>query len=463
MRGWTEDERTLIAVSRYEIIAPIVTRELPRGARSALIKEQVSKFHLNEKQELITISERTIERYLSNYRNDGLEGLKPVVRSEKNSLKAFSQEALDAAIELRLARSELSADSIISILQSQKVQGADKMCVSTLNRHFYRLGKDRPALKRQPRKRYQLLTVDGAHQLWICDIWDGPSIFDPLKNKKRRLRLVAIIDSHTRKIIQAEFYFNENRPCLEDALLKAILKYGIPERFYCDNAKIFQSNHLKRIAAELGFRVQHSQPYKPQGRGKIERWFRTVADKFEPLLLSQLEADNIKTLVEVNRFLIAWVEEHYHQRRHGSLKMSPAKAMEDALTSGQVLSRQVDPETVREAFLWREKRLVTTLATVKIFNNHYQVDDSLMGKDIEVRYNPYNLNNILIFHEGQYRCKAEPYKMKNFVEKSVQERQETAQQALDAAMDAIVMEHLEHVQKKIGVSYAKAMEVKNDV
>jgi len=112
--------------------------------------------------------------------------------------------------------------------------------------------------------------VEGMHQLWICDIWDGPLLLDPVLGKKRRLRLVATIDSHTRYIVHAEFYFNENLPALEDALLKAILKHGIPERYYVDNAKIFHSKHLKRIAAELGFRLHHSQPYKPQGRGYVK-------------------------------------------------------------------------------------------------------------------------------------------------------------------------------------------------
>lgn len=462
MKTYTEDDRTRIAVWRYELISPIVTRELPRGARAALVRELASKLHVGVNGQLITVGIRTIERYLACYRQGGLEALKPQVRAEKNSLKAFPQEVLDAAIELRLAKPELSADSIMDILQSKKIPGADKMCVSTLNRHFRRLGKDRPSLKRQPLKRYHLLTVEGAHQLWICDIWDGPLLFDPSQNKKRRLRLVAILDSHTRFIVQAEFYYYENRPCLEDTLLKAILKTGVPERFYCDNAKIFQSKHLKRIAAELGFMVQHTKVKQPQGRGKLERWFRTLSEKFIPLLLNQMESGGIKNLVDVNRMLLAWIDERYHQRRHGSLKMSPLKAMEEAINEGDVLSRQVESETVREAFLWREYRQVSSLATVKILGNQYEVSESLMGKSVEVRYNPYNLNYMLVYYEGHYCCEAKPYQMKNFTEKRVQERQKTSHQALNEAMEAIVAEHAEHARQKAGISFARAMGVKHN-
>lgn len=459
-KNWTEDDRTRTALWRFDLIAPIVTKELPRGIKTAMIRDMASMLHVGENQQLITIGERTLERYVANYRKGGLEALKPQVRPEKNSLKAFPQELLDEAIKLRLAKPQLSADSIIDVLKTNKVTGAENMSVSTLNRHFRRLGKDRPALKRQPLKRYHLLTVEGAHQLWICDIWDGPLIFDQIQNKKRRLRLVAILDAHTRVIIRAEFYFHENRPCLEDNLLKAILLYGLPEKYYCDNAKIFQSKHLKRIAAELGFQIHHSRPYQPQGRGKIERWFRTVAEKFEPLLRDQLESGKIQTLADVNRFLMAWMDQRYHNRRHGSLKMTPTQAMEQAIAEGKILSRQVEPETVREAFLWRENRQVTSLATIKIYGNQYEVAESLIGKTVEVRYNPYNLNHMLIYSEGEFCCEAKPYLMKNFTEKRAQERQEVSSQALNKAMEAIVAEHAAHAKAKTGVSFATVMGVK---
>ena len=168
-----------------------------------------------------------------------------------------------------------------------------------------------------------------------------------------------------------------------------------------------------------------------------------------------MEAGKIKTLTDVNRFLMAWVEQRYHNRRHGSLKISPAQAMEQAIAEGKILSRQVEPETVREAFLWRESRQVTTLATIKIYGNQYEVAEHLIGRNVEVRYNPYNLNHILIYTEGEFCCEAKPYLMKNFTEKRVQERQEISSQVLSQAMEAIVSEHAAQVQAKAGVSFAR--------
>ena len=453
MTQLTEEERLQKAIWRYDVISPLLREGLPRGSLTGLLRELAGRFYVNEHKEVVRLSERTLERYLARYRQDGLAGLKPAMRPEHSSLKAFSYETLDAAVALRLKKPELSADSIITILQRQGLADARRITVSTLNRHFRRLSHDRLSLKRRPRKRRHLLMVDGMHQLWIGDVWDGPLFSDPASGQRRRLRLMAILDSHTRTIAHAEFYYQENLPALEDTLLKAILKHGLPERLYVDNAKIFHSKHLKRIAAELGFRLQHTKVYQPQGRGKLERWFRTVAEKFQPLLEAAVEAGKLADLVAVNQFLLAWVDT-YHNRRHGSLKKSPAQAAKEAWQAGQVLSRPVEPQLVKAVFLWREKRLVTSLATVKVFGNQYEVDASLIGRQVEIRYNPYDLRQVWVYDEGESFGKAQPYQMKRFTDKRVQPRQETAAQALAEAAEAIVAEH----GQKSGVSFARALE-----
>jgi len=463
MKNLEDDERSRIALLRYEVIAPLLNRSLPRGAQNNLIEELTSQMHLDAKNQLIRLGKRTIERYLSQYKKFGLKGLKPKVRKEQGSLKAFPTEALTEAVNLRLAQPELSADSLIDILRSQTIPGAELMCVSTLNRHFRRLGKDRPALKRIIKKRYRLLSVEGAHVLWICDVWDGPYLHDEVKDKNRRLRLVAILDSFTRTIVHAEFYFNESRPCLEDTLLKAILKHGIFERLYVDNAKVFRSDHLKRIAAELGFMVQHTKVREPQGRGKLERWFRTVAEKFEPLLKTQIYSKKITTLAEVNHYLAAWIETRYHARRHSTLKMSPRESLEQAKCAGLLNSRRIDSQTVHEAFLWREKRHVSSLAAVKIYGNLYEVDEALMGKTVELRFNPYDLKQIMVYFEGIFRGEARPYQMRNFTDKRVNERQTESQISLDDVMKSIMAEHKGDVSERPYLSFAKALGVKPSV
>lgn len=143
------------------MIAPLLNKPLPRGAQEIMIDEIAGAMHYDVDGKLITLGKRTIERYLSNYLKLGLDGLKPQIRPEQGSLKAFPQQALDEAVKIREARPELSADSIIEELRSAGIPEAQQMNVSTLNRHLRRLAKDRPALKRTVKKRYRLLSVEG--------------------------------------------------------------------------------------------------------------------------------------------------------------------------------------------------------------------------------------------------------------------------------------------------------------
>ena len=49
---------------------------------------------------------------------------------------------------------------------------------------------------------------------------------------------------------------------------------------YVDNGAAYVASPLLRTCAVLGVRLVHSKPRRPEGRGKIERFFRTVRDQF---------------------------------------------------------------------------------------------------------------------------------------------------------------------------------------
>lgn len=94
--------------------------------------------------------------------------------------------------------------------------------------------------------------------------------------KKRRTFLCAIIDDHSRVIVGSKWSFEENLLTLESAFKEAIFAFGIPERFYCDNGKVFNCAHLQMVGAKLNIALLHSKPYDSPSRGKIERFFYTV-------------------------------------------------------------------------------------------------------------------------------------------------------------------------------------------
>src|SRR5208283_148798 len=108
--------------------------------------------------------------------------------------------------------------------------------------------------------------------------------------------------------------------CL-DCLRQAIAARGVPVKLYIDNAKIYRSQQLARIAASLGILIVHTPPYKPEGRGKIERYFRTVRDQF----LTNLDPKQSLSLEQLNERYWAWIENVYHRSEHSALASTPLR------------------------------------------------------------------------------------------------------------------------------------------
>src|SRR5438309_10474324 len=89
-----------------------------------------------------------------------------------------------------------------------------------------------------------------------------------------------------------------------------VMRRGIPLRLYVDNGSAFRSHHLALVCARLGMTLIHARPCQPQGKGKQERFFRTVRMQ----LLPTLGEDDFTNLDALNRRLWAWIEGEYHRR-----------------------------------------------------------------------------------------------------------------------------------------------------
>lgn len=103
--------------------------------------------------------------------------------------------------------------------------------------------------------------------LWIADFMHGPYVKDG--KAKRKTYLCVIIDCHSRLITGYGFFFAENTFALEVTLKKAVLTYGVPLRYYCDNAKIFVSGYIHMVCARLGIALLHPDPHEPEPCGKV--------------------------------------------------------------------------------------------------------------------------------------------------------------------------------------------------
>lgn len=196
---------------------------------------------------------------------------------------------------------------------------------------------------------------------------------------------------------------------LAAALRPALACRGVPESVYVDNGSAFVDAWLLRACAVLGIKLVHSRPGRPQGRGKVERFFRTVREQFL-VEINETKADQIGTavtdLAELNRLFTAWTETVYHCRPHSETGQAPLTRWLNALPSPLPLPT---PSQLREAFLWSERRTVTKTATVSLHGNTYEVDPILARKGVELVFDPFDLTDIQVRHHGLAAGKATPF------------------------------------------------------
>jgi len=216
---------------------------------------------------------------------------------------------------------------------------------------------------------------------------------------KQQVFLQAALDDASRLIPHAQFYPNQGLDAFLDCLRQAIAARGIPTRLYMDNAKIYRSPQLARIAASIGILIVHTPPYQPEGRGKIERFFRSVREQF----LASLDPKVLLSLEQLNERLWHWLDTDYHRREHSSLQSTPLVRWQRDIE--QV--RQLPPATdLRRLFFHRVDRLVRRDSTFLLKNYFFEAPSHLAGKRIEVRFDPLDLTALEIYSEGKPQGRA---------------------------------------------------------
>ena len=399
---------------RYRIIAPLLEEGLVECE-----KRQIRRLICGQE----SISERTLRRYVAAFKRGGFEALLPGERKDKGSCKAIPVAALKLAAQLRQELPDRSAERIQQLLASEGYYVAR----STLERHLRRQGLSGREIKAAQRtvasRRFNRV---GRNTLWQADLKYGPYLPDPHHpGRKMRTYLVAIIDDATRLVVHGEFYDQQRLPVLEDTFRKAIVKCGLPDNLYVDNGKIFISQWLRLACAKLRIHHLNTRAYSPEAKGKIERWNRTV-DEF----IQEAQLERPQTLEQLNRLFRAWLSEGYNHREHSALAgKSPAQAF----TQDTKSLRFPSPEALREAFLWEKSPKVDKSGCLSLNSICYEVGVEFIGKQVLVRYDPFDLSVVEVWHGGEKKKLISPANIGEYnhnVKKPVEELEKTNQSRL---------------------------------
>ncbi len=370
----TEREREEIAMFRYGVISDLVSAELGRGEQKRLLREKAARqWHLPG-QELKSFSVNTLRGWVRDYRRGGVDGLKPEPRRDRGQPRALPEEVRRVLAQARQEHPQWGVPEIVKHLREAGLVLADQpLPLSTLYRSIGRA--QAPVTPAQDRRKFAFERPLACVQ---ADVMYGPYV--RVEDQLRRSYLHLLLDDCTRLVLEGCFHLEQNLASFAATLKQALLRRGyVPERLYTDNGAAFVSHDLTWSLAQLGLHLVHTRPGEPQGRGKIERFFRGVREQFLAVRWRPL-----MTLDELNAAFWDWVERDYHRRPHQGLQgQTPLEAW--AAKADQLQRRpRVQPERLDDIFRRRLVRLVKRDRTFSLHGCLWEAPVEVVGCRIEV-------------------------------------------------------------------------------
>jgi putative transposase len=394
-----------IGLFRYGLIREAADPGLSTRARGRLVRAVAAAEHLDPTGRRVRVSRDTLDRWIRAWRRGGFDALVP---SPRQCAPRLPVEVVEMAVALKRENLDRTAAQVARILRTQMGWAPGER---TLQRWF----ADDPAITDLTAATvgvgagaagavFGRFEAARPNELWTGDALHGPHVGG------RKTYLFAFLDDHSRAIVGHRFGFAEDTVRLAAALRPALGSRGVPDGIYVDNGSAFVDAWLLRACAKLGIRLIHSTPGRPQGRGKIERYFRTVREQFLVEITGNPDADPsrhpVADLDELNALFTAWVETVYHRSVHSETGQAPLARWS---AGGPFPIPSTD--ALAEAFLWEEQRTVTRTALVSLQGNTYQVDPLLVGRRVELVFDPFDLTRIQVRLRGVPAGTAIPHRI----------------------------------------------------
>jgi putative transposase len=414
-----------VGLFRYSLIREAADARLSTRQRGSLVRALAEAEHQGPFGQPVRVSRPTIDRWIRDWRAGGFDALVPVPRKVA---PRTPPDVLELAVALKKEVPGRTAAQIAAILRAHSGWSPDER---TLQRNFARLELTSRPNGRAPQV-FGRFEADTPNARWTGDALHGPTVGG------RKAILFAFLDDHSRMFTGYRWARHEDTVRLEAALRAGIAARGVPASIYVDNGSAFVDKQLLRACASLGIRLVHATPNRPQGKGKIERVFRTVREQFLVEIGSGRELSDV---AQLNTLFTAWVETVYHRRVHSETGQSPWQRW-SALTP-----TLPTPARLREAFLWSEWRVVTKTATVSLHGNTYEVDAALVGRRVELVFDPFDLTSIEVRFQHRPMGVAVPHRIGRHVHHKARPDETTPPAPTPTGIDYLRLVEAAHVDE----------------
>jgi putative transposase len=370
------------------------------------------------------VSLRSLQRWHAAYRLDGLNGLIP--RPRQPRARKTGAEMIALIEGLALLKPALSTTNIARRANEAATTrgwptvsyGTARSIVTRLDPGMRMLALEGPA---KYRDKYELVwrhRAERPNALWQADHTELDIVVLDGNGRAARPWLTTIMDDYSRAICGYTIFLGAPSAMNTALALRQAIwpkidgtwpMCGIPDAIYVDHGSDFTSNHIAQTAKDLHFGITYSTVARPQGRGKIERFFGTINSELLGSLPGHMSPRTTPratlSLKELDLEVLAFITSNYPSRRHPEIDATPWAAW----TSDGWLPRL--PASIDELNL-----LLMTVAktrTVQRDGIHFQGQRyvspllaAYVGENVVIRYDPADIAEIRIFHRNQYICKA---------------------------------------------------------
>lgn len=372
---------------RFSIIAPIIQGLYQDKSEAAYCRRISEKPLTLPDGSQKSFAPSTIKSWLSLYRNKGIDGLMPSPRTDIGTSRTIDEDAAARIISLKEQFPRINGVLIHSKLVQENLIPAT-VSIRAVQR-FLKENDLKSSSASNPQMKHRLaFEFSEFGCMWQADTAYLPYITED--GVSRRTYLIVIIDDHSRMIVGAEIFYNDNAANFQKVLKDAVTTYGIPDKLYLDNGSSYSNEQLTLILDSLGIVESHTAVRDGASKGKVERNFRTIRSRW----LSGLDASKISSLEHFNHLLASYVNMH-NTSIHGGTGESPTERF---LKTKDHIRSPKSREWLDECFQNRVTRKVRKDSTLTIENTCYDVPPQFVGMKVEVRYIPDRPDSAYIFH-----------------------------------------------------------------
>jgi transposase InsO family protein len=374
-----DDRKRDVALFRLAVLGDLVHTELRRGVLRRALEAKAEQHWVFPDGTPRKLAAKTIQSWLYAYRNRGFDGLYPGERKDKGTCRSIPPEIQPLILDMKREDPGRSTPLILRELESSGRVRRGEISVSAIGRLLSRHGLSGPRMKIQAVARHRFV-ASACGELWQGDACHGPKLFDPAQGREVRVKIFGLIDDKSRLVTYLRASFHERQEDFLRVLFESVRRRGVPRCVILDNHGSFTGSDTKITCAQLGIRIAYARPRDGAGKGKIERFWRTLRAH----VLERLEMSAVRGLDELNLRLMAWVDGDYNVRPHAGLDgRTPLSVFGECSEEVRFVS---DHTELERHFVAHTDRAVRNDATCSVNGRVYEVPQHLRGRKATLHY-----------------------------------------------------------------------------